>query len=624
MSEAAFLQAIRDGPEDDAVRLIFADWLDEQGDPRGELIRLQVGLARTDEQDDNHLEWTVRSERWLNEHGDRWLSRLPQDQGTDPWIFRQRLTWHFRRGLPEYLEAEDLAHFRQVKEASVASTALVAASVSRLSRCKALAKSRLLLGLRELRLHNSQFYDPGLEDLALSLYLSTLTTLILDDNRITSAGCRALADSPNLPGLVRLEVYRNPQLGDEGARILCRSRHLARLERLTLSASSLGTATAEALAGSDLLANLRELDLSHNHELANAGAVALARSGRLEKLEKLNLCGCGLTSRGVRDLARGALPALRRLDLSQNGLNDQALRALASASYLSQLTELRLGYPDAGAEGIRALAEADLTSLRLLQIAMEFDPSSAEALAAFCSCPQLKALVLYGPDGRVGQVLTAFAGARVAAPLTELHLSQADIGDRGAQLLAGSPALPRLRILELWGNKIGPAGAKALGTSAHLKELRKLRLSFNQLGDEGVAELVSSPSPPPLIWLDLQSNGIGDDGVRALVNASDRLPGLSHLNLSSNRVSDDGVVLLAQSPLLARLTKLDLRANQITDRGAEALLKPALNNRGLYLQLNPGYDLPLAGYQGPGLALQARLRQALARRVEFFPGVMSW
>jgi uncharacterized protein (TIGR02996 family) len=34
MTEAAFLQAIRDRPDDDALRLIYADWLDERGDGR--------------------------------------------------------------------------------------------------------------------------------------------------------------------------------------------------------------------------------------------------------------------------------------------------------------------------------------------------------------------------------------------------------------------------------------------------------------------------------------------------------------------------------------------------------------------------------------------------------------
>ena len=48
MSPAApFLAAIREAPEDDAPRLIYADWLDEHGEPeRAEFIRVQCKLER--------------------------------------------------------------------------------------------------------------------------------------------------------------------------------------------------------------------------------------------------------------------------------------------------------------------------------------------------------------------------------------------------------------------------------------------------------------------------------------------------------------------------------------------------------------------------------------------------
>src|SRR5205807_34493 len=38
--EAAFLQALDADPEDLTLRMVFADWLEERGDPRGELLRL--------------------------------------------------------------------------------------------------------------------------------------------------------------------------------------------------------------------------------------------------------------------------------------------------------------------------------------------------------------------------------------------------------------------------------------------------------------------------------------------------------------------------------------------------------------------------------------------------------
>jgi uncharacterized protein (TIGR02996 family) len=42
----AFLRAIADAPYDDAPRLVYADWLDERGDPRGEYLRLDYQLAQ--------------------------------------------------------------------------------------------------------------------------------------------------------------------------------------------------------------------------------------------------------------------------------------------------------------------------------------------------------------------------------------------------------------------------------------------------------------------------------------------------------------------------------------------------------------------------------------------------
>jgi uncharacterized protein (TIGR02996 family) len=46
---AALLAAIRAAPDDDAPRLVYADWLDEHGQPeRAEFIRVQIELARNE------------------------------------------------------------------------------------------------------------------------------------------------------------------------------------------------------------------------------------------------------------------------------------------------------------------------------------------------------------------------------------------------------------------------------------------------------------------------------------------------------------------------------------------------------------------------------------------------
>jgi uncharacterized protein (TIGR02996 family) len=45
--EQAFLQAMQENPDDTSLRLVFADWLEERGDQRGELIRLLPRLTQS-------------------------------------------------------------------------------------------------------------------------------------------------------------------------------------------------------------------------------------------------------------------------------------------------------------------------------------------------------------------------------------------------------------------------------------------------------------------------------------------------------------------------------------------------------------------------------------------------
>jgi uncharacterized protein (TIGR02996 family) len=49
--EQDFLQQIRERPHDEAIRLVFADWLEEAGDPRAEFLRVDAQLAQMDRAD---------------------------------------------------------------------------------------------------------------------------------------------------------------------------------------------------------------------------------------------------------------------------------------------------------------------------------------------------------------------------------------------------------------------------------------------------------------------------------------------------------------------------------------------------------------------------------------------
>src|SRR5262249_10309152 len=73
----AFLQAICETPDDDAPRLVYADWLMERDDPalvaRGEFIRVQCELARLDARDRRREALEVEEKELLDEFGAEWL-----------------------------------------------------------------------------------------------------------------------------------------------------------------------------------------------------------------------------------------------------------------------------------------------------------------------------------------------------------------------------------------------------------------------------------------------------------------------------------------------------------------------------------------------------------------------
>jgi uncharacterized protein (TIGR02996 family) len=89
MSAAAFLRAIIAAPDDDLPRLVYADFLDEHGDPaRAEFIRVQCELAKRPDHDPYFRTLEDREHDLLSEHESVW-------RGTEPSWARE---WEWRRG----------------------------------------------------------------------------------------------------------------------------------------------------------------------------------------------------------------------------------------------------------------------------------------------------------------------------------------------------------------------------------------------------------------------------------------------------------------------------------------------------------------------------------------------
>jgi type VI secretion system protein ImpC len=98
----AFLQTIWEHPEDDGLRLVYADWLEERGDPHGEFIRIQIELTRGGRDRSQELGLRQRERELLERFGPAWVKPVVR-QGLTPW---------FRRGFRQPVELATPARYQ--------------------------------------------------------------------------------------------------------------------------------------------------------------------------------------------------------------------------------------------------------------------------------------------------------------------------------------------------------------------------------------------------------------------------------------------------------------------------------------------------------------------------------
>ncbi len=236
---AVLLKAIRDEPDNDAHRLAYADWLENEyyhgrltdaEFDRARFIRVQCELdSNPNLSFDERERLDLQEHQLLVQHGKEWKTPLT-DLGAGIVMFQ--------RGFP------------------------MAISIS----CR-------------------DFLDNG--DKILSIAPIT-TARIAGLQRIEDV--RDLAATPALSRLTRQVMLDVDCDGDQAARAIADSPHLSRLRTLVMQRCGMTDAGAQALAGSAHLGGLAELDLSHNH-IQNSGALRLATTQQMPNLVTLILRG---------------------------------------------------------------------------------------------------------------------------------------------------------------------------------------------------------------------------------------------------------------------------------------------------------------------------------------------
>ncbi len=86
--EQGFLRAIADEPKNNGLRLIYADWLEERGDPRGELIRVCQAMREAPVWSDRYWELKARRNHLWTRCPLEWLEATGYDGSYYDPVFR--------------------------------------------------------------------------------------------------------------------------------------------------------------------------------------------------------------------------------------------------------------------------------------------------------------------------------------------------------------------------------------------------------------------------------------------------------------------------------------------------------------------------------------------------------
>jgi uncharacterized protein (TIGR02996 family) len=241
--QLALLRAIAANPDDDNARLVYADWLADNGQAdRGEFVRLQCAHARclragklfADEE---------REQELLSLHGDVWAADYPVIRG---------VKWSgFWRGFPGVTVASPGTLARNAEAIwgaapveSVVLEKLDRKGADALAKCPQLSRLRVL----ELRSYNShRAHDDPLGTLLAAPELSGLWWLaFMGASRLDRDAVSAIAGSASMRNLEMLTL-RWCEIHDEDARTLAASPHLTKLRDLDLTGHEFADETPSVL-----------------------------------------------------------------------------------------------------------------------------------------------------------------------------------------------------------------------------------------------------------------------------------------------------------------------------------------------------------------------------------------
>ena len=445
--EHPFLAEILADPFHQDPRLVYADWLEEQGDVRlaavrkgAEIVRRQAGMF--DDLIDTQLDRFQRQDRNLAvDFSSAARRKLPKVKGI---TYRR-----FEGGVVDTIRVDDTKAFQD--------------------------HAKEILNVVPAISYEADPEYPNLKTLLSSPEMSRLGALMLGDNYGGPDIARAVADSPHLTGLKYLAIF-SAEIGDVGAANFAGAEHLKNLEILDLNNNKLTSEGITTLVQSEHLSNLQGLLLSFNAPDANFPQLLVDSS--FQKLQILDM-RVGKERPDAEAfgklLASGKLDQIRWLDLRSCQLPSEVLQELFRRC--RKLSHVRLDNNQVDEVLLERMAADPLPALRSLHLELETTPSDAvcERLAQASWLSNIEELNLDGCPAALARGLAAASLERLENLTISPAADDTDAHDDIVAQLGANASLARLQVLKLYLG-MSPAALPAL---AERKSLIALKLPRN-------------------------------------------------------------------------------------------------------------------------------------------------
>ncbi len=510
--DPTFMQAIINNPNDDGLRLVYADWLEEHGyAERADFIRFQIATHGLSERDAKYHEITKRYPKNVVLRSDFGSEELPT-------LGKGISFGKYQRGFAESVVVEGEVNISECEDVILKSIPFRGLEFRSCRNISVFKETRLLERTQHLGLlhYMDDVGDDPTYDHVLNTTLSELAAWVKPEQ----------IESLSLT-FTRL---------NEIAQSLSKNWHLTSLKKLVIFELRSENWRFETMINPVWLSSLSSCRICDCWATESADIEFLATHLNPKTLKRLSLVECGLSDNGLRSLIQaGLLSNLEFLELDANQFTDEVILELLEA--IPQTAYVSLQGNNFTTKGMSMLATSPI--IQRMTHLPSWRPLTAEHFFQLSQSPY-------------------------AQNLTNLSIEVTKGEQIDWDVALNSKILKNLQTLQIKGT-----GREILSLPSIQSE-SLVGLYFSLIQIDSASQFVQNSFLPNLHNLSFRSCILDLDSIGQISNSNSFVK-LSSLEFNGTNLDDKCVLELFQGTTICSLTKIELLHTQITDLALKVL-----------------------------------------------------